>query len=93
MARRRWINQHPPGTPCSLCGRPVDTTLSGNHPQGPTVEHTVPVRTHPHLALEQHLWRLAHRRCQDRQGALVTNARRRGLPDPAAPPRAPERDW
>ena len=89
-ARRRFIARHPNGSPCFMCGRPVDTRLSGNAPDGPSVEHTLPVRDHPHLALEVDLWRLCHRRCNDRQGAEVTNAARRGERPQAG---TPSRDW
>ena len=44
-----------------MCGGPVDTSVSGNHPAGPTVEHSRPVRHHPEQALDQSLWRRAHR--------------------------------
>lgn len=82
--RRAWLAQYrgQPGT-CALCGQPVDTSLSGNHPAGPTVEHLLPIRqilatvdtnsAALTLACDVTLWALAHRRCQARQGAAVTN--------------------
>ena len=72
MARRAFIRSSANGTPCSLCGRAIDTTLSGNAPWGPTIEHTVPVRHAPELALDTTLWRLAHRRCNNRQGGAAS---------------------
>lgn len=50
----------------------------------------MPVRDYPHLALEVDLWRLVHRRCNDRQGAEVTNALRRGQRPGSG---TPSRDW
>jgi 5-methylcytosine-specific restriction endonuclease McrA len=73
--RRAFIADHPPGSPCCHCGDEVDTTLSGNHPWGPTVEHTVPVRNRPDLALDISLWQLSHRKCNDRQGGRSTRER------------------
>ena len=81
--RRHWLNgyQGGPGT-CCLCGNPVDTSLPGTDPHGPTIEHTLPIRDilalardDAHalaLACDTSLWQLAHRRCQARQGQVVT---------------------
>lgn len=93
--RRTWLpTAHPI---CCLCGQPVDLTLPATHRYGPTVEHTVPIRSilamarsydeALTLACDTTLWLLAHKRCQDRQGAAVTNARRR------RGPRQPSRAW
>lgn len=85
---------------CCLCGEPVDATLPGTAPRGPTVEHTLPVRRilamsrswDEALALvcDTSLWLLAHKVCQDRQGAAVVNGspKRRG-----AAVRRPSRAW
>jgi 5-methylcytosine-specific restriction endonuclease McrA len=27
---------------CAWCGQPIDLSLSGNHPQGPSVDHILP---------------------------------------------------
>lgn len=95
-AARAWIQRHQPGHPCCLCGEPVDTRLPGATAFGPTVEHRLPIRTilatsgtFPQaleLACDASLWGLAHRRCQDRQGAAVTNSRHRAG-------YVPSRDW
>jgi hypothetical protein len=84
-AARQWIANHPHPI-CALCGRPVDVTLSGHAPWGPTIEHTLPIRRIRveartwaecvAMARDQSLWKIAHRRCQSRQGALVANANR-----------------
>ena len=92
LARKRWLRQQYDGSPCALCGLPVDVSLPGTHPLGPTVEHTLPVRSHPHLALDVNLWALAHKRCQDRQGARVSNRTRHGYPAPGSEP-VRQRDW
>jgi hypothetical protein len=82
---RVWIANHP-NPVCVLCGNPVNVTLSGHHPMGPTIEHTYPIRRIRveattwaecvAMARDQSLWRIAHRRCQSRQGAQVVNASR-----------------
>lgn len=84
-AAKAHIAAHPPGTPCCLCDQPIDTTLPSTHPQGPTIEHHVPVRDilaaarddaeALAMACDTSAWGVAHRRCQDRQGASVTNSR------------------
>lgn len=89
MARRRFIAAHPPGTPCVLCGLPIDTTLSGNDPRGPSVEHTMPVRHYPEHALDVTLWRLCHRRCNNQQGGRVARDGRSSRQWD----RPPERRW
>lgn len=95
-ASATWIAAQPDGSPCGLCGQPVDTSLPRTAPLGPTVEHRLPIRdilatseTQQQaldLACDQDLWDLAHRVCQDRQGASVTNGR-------AAVVYEPSRDW
>lgn len=87
-ARKQWLAQYAGGTgTCVICGGIVDTRLTGNHPAGPTIEHLLPVRrilAHAQtweqvvaLACDTSMWALAHRRCQDSQGARVVNAQRR----------------
>lgn len=87
-ARRLWLDGYGGGTGiCILCKRPVNTSLPGTHPLGPTIEHRLPIRViaatardWPELlamACDTRLWALAHRRCQSRQGAQVTNQRKK----------------
>ncbi|MGE3813487.1 MAG: hypothetical protein AB7I24_18255 [Candidatus Nanopelagicales bacterium] len=73
MRRRRFIKAQPVGTPCALCGEPIDTRLPGTHPAGPTIEHVVPVRHRPDLALDDTLWALAHKSCNDHQGGRAAH--------------------
>ena len=90
-ARRAYIAQHTAGATCCLCGHGIDTTLSGSSPWGPTIEHhvkvwllTVHARSWDDLvtmACDTSTWGLAHRQCQARQGAQVTNAKRRQASD------------
>jgi hypothetical protein len=107
VTRRKWMRQQVDGTPCALCGRPVDVSLPGTAPWGPTVEHLTPVRALRRMARDEAeliamccdvtTWALSHRRCQDRQGAQVSNRTRHGRPAPGdrppAPPTRPERAW
>ena len=84
-----------PGATCCLCDQPIDTTLPSTTAWGPTIEHLVPIRDilatardDAHalaLACDTSTWGIAHRRCQDRQGANVTNER--------AVTYTPSRDW
>lgn len=96
--RAAWLpTAHPI---CCLCGKPVDTTLPGIHPDGPTVEHTLPIRRILTIATswdevlaltcDTSLWRLAHKVCQDRQGAHVVGQQQRSR---RTPPRQPSRAW
>ena len=83
---RQFIAEHD-GAPCAMCGRPVRAGLPIGHPHRATVEHTTPVRVMRRmtddparlldLVCDVRLWALAHRRCQDRQGAQAVNAARR----------------
>ena len=96
-ARALWLATIPRGTACHFCDQPVDTTLSGATPNGPTVEHTLAVidimRTAPTYAdaltmcLDQRLWRLAHRRCNSVAGASRGGRAVHGTLEPAS------RDW
>lgn len=66
--------------PCALCHRPIDYTQNGNHPLGPTIDHTHPVIRggNPYPPMEE--LQAAHRRCQSRQGARLSNPRRSDAP-------------
>ena len=65
-------------TRCWLCGHPVDRTLPGAHPQGPTVDHIIPLSRGGN-PLDRNNARLAHRRCNVTRGAR--------------PPTRPRRQW
>lgn len=85
-AAKAYIAAHPPGSPCCLCGAGIDTTLPSTVAAGPTVEHRIPIRDilttarndaeALTAACDTTTWGIAHRRCQDRQGARVTNGPR-----------------
>lgn len=84
-AAKAYIAAHQPGTPCCLCDQPIDTRLPSTTALGPTIEHRVPIRVILNqardndqalaLACDTSTWGIAHRRCQDKQGAQVTNGR------------------
>ena len=81
-ARRAYLAAHPPGVPCALCGRPVDTSLPGMATWGPTIEHRIPVRRLRQaadswerlveLTCDTSMWAVAHSHCQKRQGGAST---------------------
>ena len=86
-ARARWLAGYGGGlAPCVLCGRPVNTSLPGTHPAGPTVEHRLPIRHITAiardraealaLACDTSMWALAHLHCQRRQGGRTGGAPR-----------------
>ncbi len=69
-------------TRCGLCGKPVDKTIpdrdpatGGQNPGAPTVDHKVPLKDGG-APLQRSNLRLAHRRCQNQQGATIANRRR-----------------
>lgn len=68
--RQRVLDEE---THCHICGDVVDRSLPGHHPEGPTMEHLVPVRTPEgiwHFFDRQHV-RLAHRRCNCGEGDRI----------------------
>ena len=82
--RRLWLAGYGgQDATCCMCGRPVDTSLPGTHPMGPTIEHRYPVRmilaearddAHAvEMACDTSWWAVAHSRCQSRQGQAVTS--------------------
>lgn len=85
QAARSYINRQPNPASCSLCGETIDTRLPRTIPEGPTIEHRAPIRYLRTiavddadlltLALDETNWALAHRRCQDKQGAAAANTR------------------
>lgn len=55
-------------THCWLCLHPVDLTLPGTHPDGPSVDHVVPLSKGGD-PLDRGNLRLAHLRCNSSRGA------------------------
>lgn len=56
---------------CWICGQLVDKTLSGRHPDGPTVDHLDPIAyadIHGGDPLDLERLRLAHLRCNVARG-------------------------
>lgn len=76
--RAAWLPHHH-GERCPLCGRSVDATLPAQYALGPTIEHTVPIRTLRLMAstwdelvaltCDTSAWAIAHTECQRKQGA------------------------
>lgn len=65
---------------CHICGQPIDMRLSGQHPDGPTVDHVRALARGGHPTALSNL-RPAHRRCNVSKQAG------------AAPPPATTREW
>lgn len=97
--RREFIANADPV--CCMCGKWIAIGAPGTHPLGPTIEHRLAVRdimasavsqqACDELAADTTYWALAHRKCNDAQGARVTsriNAVRNG-----ARRRSGSRDW
>lgn len=55
-------------TDCHLCGTPVDKSLSGMDPMGPTIDHVVSVRHDLERFFDRSNVRLAHRSCNCKAG-------------------------
>lgn len=54
---------------CWICGQGIDLSLDGQRdPMAWTLDHVLPVATHPHLAEEPSNLRAAHRRCNSSKG-------------------------
>ena len=54
------------GDACCLCRRPIAMDLPGSHPDGPSIEHHLPVSKGGTNALDN--LGLAHRSCNQRRG-------------------------
>lgn len=62
--RRRVLAEE---THCVLCNQPVDLTLPGTHPDGPTAHHLT-ARAHGGDGTRAN-YRLAHKLCNEKAGA------------------------
>lgn len=61
---------------CWLCRRPVDKTLPGNHPDGPTLDHVIELDAGG-SPLDRANARLAHHRCNSARGARYRHMKER----------------
>ncbi|MCT1450635.1 HNH endonuclease [Corynebacterium sp. p3-SID1194] len=64
--RQQCENTH---APCWLCGQPIDYQAAALHPNSFEVDHYLPRRDYPHLALEETNLRPAHSSCNRSRGA------------------------
>lgn len=80
-ARRAYVLEH--YDDCFRCGQPVDKTLSGRHPWGPTYDHAIP-RVRGGSVDDLANARLSHNRCNSgyRDGRKL-----RGVVTPRGGPR------
>lgn len=79
---------------CALCAEPVNMAAPRTHDDGPTIEHRLPIRVIVkqasnfndalNICCDQSKWAIAHRSCQNRQGAQARNN---------SSPRTPSRIW
>lgn len=78
--RGRTFRAHILGTmpnTCCICRQPINLTLPGTHPRGPTIHHVDPYTNTPERVYDQTNVRPAHRVCNERQGTkpLDVNSR------------------
>jgi len=59
-ARTRLRRQ---GSPCWLCGKPIDYTLKTPDPGSFELDHKLPRITHPELDMDPNNWAPSHRAC------------------------------
>ena len=69
---------------CHRCGAPIDPTLSGNHPQGPHLDHIIPVAgggDDVPASLDEVAW--SHRQCNQAHGGRIGQRLSRGTTNEA----------
>lgn len=71
---------------CGICGKPVDMSLPGTDPMGPTIDHIVPIAKGGHPADISNL-QLAHRHCNREKSDKL------GLPVKAEKPNNRNLPW
>lgn len=54
---------------CWLCGKPIDMGLHHKDRWSWTIDHVLPLKFYPHLALDMANMREAHRACNSARGA------------------------
>lgn len=60
---------------CGICGKPVDKSLPGTDPMGPTIDHIIPIAKGGHPADISNL-QLAHRQCNRKKSdSLMLNSK------------------
>jgi 5-methylcytosine-specific restriction endonuclease McrA len=57
------------GEKCWLCGEPVDYRLKFPHPRSWSLDHAIPIKENPALALNPANWRSAHLDCNEYRGS------------------------
>lgn len=93
-AARAYINaRRRDAVACALCGQAVDMEAPPLTRWSPSIEHQLPVREIRRIArsyaeavdiaCDQSMWAVAHKICQDRQGAQAVNTRRRATGTPS----------
>jgi len=93
-ARRAHLDKHKRQSGvCDKCGHPMDYGGKGRtHRRTATIEHQMPIETHPELALDPTLWNVW---CLSCNSAGNRNRGHSGPPRLAAqvPDIRPEREW
>lgn len=57
---------------CGICGKPVNKSLPGTDPMGPTIDHIIPIAKGGHPADISNL-QLAHRACNRQKSDKLLN--------------------
>ena len=74
--RQRALEAAGPLPPCGVCGHPVDTTLSGRDPWGPSVDHIIPRAFGAPVLCDLSELRVVHMRCNSKRGRGAPPTRR-----------------
>ena len=61
------------GSPCAIesCGRPINYGLAYPHPESASLDHILPIKTHPQLAFEWSNLQPAHLVCNLRKNGEI----------------------
>ena len=65
----------PSGSICWICRKPIKFGLRPRHPEGPSIDHVVPLKRHGHPTDLRNL-RPAHYGCNSRRGTGTRDAKR-----------------
>lgn len=96
LARIRQLHRSGVEILCRLCGKPLDPFQpydGGRNPLAPTLEHVEALSEGGAVFQPTGPDRWAHKLCQDRQGAGMTNRRKAAKASRTSRPRINSRRW